>query len=175
MPIHRYKASSALLLIFGILITTFSLFLFLAGCFLYESKEELAVLVFFAVTALLGIFMLCVGVRQNRLVTRFYLYTPHLAADPQKSIDTLAKKAGLSSAQVLKDLQQMIRMRFFINVQIDYEKRRLIYLNQSLPRVAHVKKLVPKQVAACPACGAPNVVRPGEPARCEYCDAPLTK
>lgn len=111
----------------------FLLFLFGLMTIMCLSDKELGangVLEFSIVVTAIGILLIFLSRRRNRLIQTFKRYVPSLASNPTGSISILAASMGTSEDVVLKNLDQMIRKKLFTYAYIDRHQNRLIFRNR---------------------------------------------
>ena len=159
---------------------------------LTDTKNESFTLMlwFFFITLAIGVFMIIKGRKRKKLINDFKNYVQILAGDPFNSLDTIAERSNASVDAVKKNLQLMIKKKFFANAVIDEGSNSLI-LNgradtqqvlsakaaESLPKVApataqtfaQAQPEVEMLTIKCKGCGGVNIVPRGKVVECEYC------
>jgi hypothetical protein len=107
------------------------------------------------------------GIRIKQRIFRFKKYTAMVSMQNTTSIDALAAGTGKTAEFVKKDLEVMIRKRFFVNAVIDHAANELVI--KGIPSIA--AGVNPNQVKAvtCKNCAASNRVIIGQTAECPYC------
>jgi ABC-type spermidine/putrescine transport system permease subunit II len=107
------------------------------------------------------------GLRIKRRIFRFKNYAAFLSLQNITSIDALAAASGKTAAFVKKDLERMIRKRFFVNAVIDHAANELVIKGLD----SFASGISPEQVkaATCKSCGASNRIIIGQVVKCPYC------
>ena len=87
-------------------------------------------------------------------------------------IQEIANVLQVDRAEVIKTLQQMIEMGFFVNAKLDLEHYEIIIRKKGESLDVQMS-LLNSAVVECKCCGAKNVVPLGGIRPCEYCDTYL--
>ncbi len=151
----------------------------LIGCLTDESLNSAGTIIVILVLLLLSIFLLYRGIRRGRMIKLFKSYVTRLSTDATHSIDLLAEGTGTSVDVVKRNLQQMIKKRYFANAYIDTQQNRIVF-----PQQATIKTSVSAEPSAagpdteyetvtCKGCGAANKIAKGSGGECEFCGCQL--
>ena len=132
-----------------------------------------------ALMVLLFIFALCVlfvlkGVQIKRRIKRFRRYISLISAQNMTSIENLAAATNQSVDFVKKDLQRMIRKRFFADASINAATNEIIICSKSnsigsVPTTQSAAVPSAFEVFTCTSCGASGKKEIGKPGSCDYC------
>ncbi len=123
------------------------------------------------------------GRKRKKLRLKFKKYTAALSANPQGLLTELAAADGASVEEVTKNLDEMIRKKFFPTAYIDRAANRLVIPDftpnaggtnagtnaspqTSAPKVEYL-------TCNCKNCGGVNRVVKGAAAECEFCGSPI--
>ena len=93
------------------------------------------------------------------------------------SIDEIANITGVPYANIVTDLQRMIKSDLFPGASLDTAKGAIVWVPQSVAsapgvvQVVQVQQAPREKVIACPSCGANNKIMSGKVTECQYCGA----
>lgn len=161
----------------GILSSILGYFLALIGGFplilgtLKDSGSVILALIFVAIGTLLIIH----GIKTKKRINRFKRYVNILSLENETSLERIASTSSQSVDFVTKDLELMIKRKFFINVYIDKNTNEIILGNRKSQASNDTMKksevTEPKELKAvtCKNCGASNNITIGEVSECEFC------
>jgi ribosomal protein S27E len=116
----------------------------------------------------LGVVLILQGRKVTKLIRRFKRYVALISEEHITSLDRLAGSTSQSVDFVKKDLQQMIKRKFFVNAVIDYRNNEIVIGEASAQTYAAEAENV-----RCPGCGAVNAKPRGAAIQCEYCGTPI--
>jgi len=131
-----------------------------------------------------GILLIIQGGRIKRRIRRFRAYVA-LIASGMDSIDAIAISTGRAAPFVVKDLETMIRKRYFSEASIDHSANRIVIGGHSASHGFDAPPVPPgphgggghEQVImdaySCPGCGASGTKQRGMIATCEYCGSSI--
>lgn len=136
-------------------------------------------LLFFAA---FGFWVFSLGKKRAQMRQEFKKYVTQLSVDSSGSLENLASATGTSVDVVKKNLQFMIKKKFFTDAFINEQANQLV-----LPSMAQRVQQQPQtfQYAApgaaqqelvactCPCCGGMNKIAKGKTAECDFCGSPL--
>ncbi|MBN7774339.1 hypothetical protein [Clostridium aminobutyricum] len=171
------KSGATLQLIVGALLTlVFGVTALTAS---FDNVEDGAglVLTFYILTAL-SIKMIISSRQKKELNNKVESYVARLVKEPYGSIDKLAASMGTSSDAVKKDLQELIKKKYFGTAYIDEIKNRIVLFPDSDKEDYFVEENKPEQKVAyaaisCKNCGGINKVIAGGVHECDYCGSPI--
>lgn len=171
-------------LIAGILI----IFLFgfcTIGSFTDAELRSDGFLVFCIVMDVIGIVLILLSVKRKRLVVDFKKYVGAILEDPTGSIENLAATIGTSQDVVKKNLELMIRRKYFANTYINQETNCIVIKGasnsntvQQTQNNAQSQQFVQPQTNApkiesipvtCKSCGGNNKIVKGTVGECDFC------
>ena len=110
------------------------------------------------------------GARIKRRIHRFRQYVALMSLQKLTSIDDIAASTSRSADFVKKDLQKMIRRRFFVNASIDEAANQIIVCAHTLPVQGGS---VEYEVFHCSGCGASGSKEKDKLGHCDYCGSPV--
>lgn len=174
-------------LILGIVIVLFFGLMTVAGLTDEELSSDKAFTVVMVVMDLIGVLLIVLSAIRHQLIKNFKKYVAMLSNDPSGSISNLASALGTEEETVIKNLDKMIKKKYFANAYIDRDQNRLCFPNreqapstdtdsyqgdlneppQSAPTAAQMTTVV------CKGCGGVNAVQKGCVAECEYCGSSI--
>lgn len=163
---------------FGICSKILDLFIYIDWYVRWGFMEWFGMMFVFLCSAVLGIILVVLGIKNNSIVKQYYEYSKYLAADPNKYISIIAVSANESVGTTVVKLSKMIELGFFPNMYIDTVQNRVRYYGEDL----NVGAASAVQGAAsnsfieikCKECGAVNQIPKGGSGVCEYCGSTLT-
>lgn len=123
-------SKSKVLEVIQLTIGIFNLFIFGLGTMAYvlnpALKDEKTKLFVFIALDIIWIIMIMSGMKRKRIAERFKLYASILLISDSFSISHLSTLSCEPESVVLKNLNQMIKWKFFKNAFINYETNRII-------------------------------------------------
>lgn len=174
-------------LILGIVIVLFFGLMTVAGLTDEELSSDKAFIVVAIVMDLIGVLLIVLSAIRHQLIKNFKKYVALLSNDPTGSISNLASALGTEKETVIKNLDKMIKKKYFANAYIDRDQNRLCFPNREQAPLTgtapHQRELnVPQSAPAaspqmttviCRGCGGVNAVQKGCVAECEYCGSSI--
>lgn len=185
-------------IVLGALIALFGMLMTITGITtdaLDNNSSYIAVIVFCICICVGGVFLLVNGIRTVNRISRFRRYIALISQMNIQSIQEISRQMSQQPEFTIKDLNNMIRKRYFMNAYIDVAAGKIIILHatasqgnpaaQNAPsqNPAPVQSNAPSQPQApaapqpvtvnCSGCGAVNSMIPGQGMSCEYCGSPL--
>ena len=154
-------------------------------CMFDESADGAGVIITIWIFAFIGAWVFTKGRKRKKMRQIFKNYVAQLSVDPTGQIENIAAATGTSVDVVKKNLQFMIKKRFFTNAYIDENNNQLV-----LPVMAQ-KPIQPQDnsinqndqtaispdkeyvTCNCPNCGGINRIVKGMVAECDFCGSPL--
>ncbi len=136
-------------------------------------------IVMFIFTAI-GILLIIFSIKRKKLIKNFRSYVQRLSVDPTCSIENLASGLGTSQDVVKKNLEMMIKKRYFSNAYIDTKNNRIVFSKASEQKTntseAHQSNepKIEYITVTCKSCGGINKMAKGTVGECEYCGSPLS-
>ena len=120
----------------------------------------------------LSVLAVAKGMQIKRRIRRFKRYVRLISAQRLTSIEKLAAETGKPFAFVYKDLQKMIKRKYFVNAAIDAEKKQISIGDKGAS--GHIPSGARMKVVDCVNCGANNIAIAGRITQCEYCGSYLS-
>ena len=126
----------------------------------------------------LGVFLIKRGADGKKLVESFHEYVRILSGDPENKLSNLAEGTNQPVQTVKKNLQSMIKKKFFTDARIDEENGRLVLgentfgmLNKKVSDTIAANEPVDVELVTvtCSACGGKSNIPVGRSCPCEYC------
>ena len=129
-----------------------------------------------------GVSLILVGIRIKRRIKRFKNYLNIILNENQTSLESIASMTSKSIDFVTSDLLIMIYKKFFINIYVDKNSRRVILKGSESTTINSpiIKSTVTKNVpvnmitVTCRSCGAANNVPDNSIVECEFCGSPIS-
>lgn len=173
-------------LILGILILGFFGLGTIGGLTDEELGSDTAFLVTMIIFDLIGVLLIVLSRLRHKLIKNFKKYVTLLSNDPTGSIANLASALGTSETIVIRNLEKMMKKKYFFNAYIDKGQNRIVLPNreavpaaqpaEAVSASADVTPSAPVSTGApemttviCKGCGGVNTVPKGGVAECEYC------
>ena len=123
-----------------------------------------------------GVFAIIVGTQLVNLVARFKIYVGLISVQRMTRIDDIAASTLKPVDYVYKDLQKMIKKKFFTNAHIDYVAGEIAvgdvgYFDYSAAPAPWTPPAQQqgRETFRCYGCGAIGTKPRGAPGICEYC------
>ena len=146
-----------------------------------SSREDIAIECFMVVMFLGGgIWIFLKGNKRKKMRVEFKKYVAQLSIDSTGYIDNIAASTGTSADKVKKNIEFMIRKRFFSNAYIDEKNGRLIIpnLTKNMPnedsmQANEYKQDIVYKTCHCPNCGGVSKIIQGKVGECDFCGSPL--
>ena len=171
----------------------FLLFIFGICTIMYFNDEQYragldgSFLVFFLTFDVIGIVLILFSRKRSKLIKEFKKYVSYISADPSGSIANLASSVGTSQDVVKKNLELMIKRKYFVNARIDQGKNCIVIGSgvkssqqngtqsnqaqtqttaQSMPKIQYV-------TVTCKCCGGINKIAKDSVMECDFCGSPI--
>lgn len=159
--------------------------------YLFDKEFQVDVGAAFLVVSLIfdaiGIMLIIFSRKRKKLINDFKKYVSAISADPTGSIANLAAAVGTSQDVVKKNLELMIRRKYFVNAYINQETNCVVIRNISIanssqptvdvqPTINANQQAIPKLEyisCTCKSCGGINRVVKGQSAECDFCGSPI--
>lgn len=168
--------------LFAVMFGLCTIMIFVAARDLFESSVSggIAVLVIFLCLTALGVWLIVCGRKNRVLAKKFSKYEEAIKQNPYGRISDIATAVGVSFDSAKKDLEAMIRKKFFPNVFIDWSTNSLSTRCEG-PAANTNWRVETKSASTgaemvmvkCPGCGGINSVPKGQRGECEYCGSVL--
>ena len=174
--------------IIGTLQTVFGwlLVIFFALAFLGQYTEPVVPIttsdiILYIIMVVGGVLLIYFGARRRQLEKRFKMYVGLISSQRMTSIFKLAQNTGEPASTVIKRLNKMIDMNFFVNAHIDLNRNEILISNgtwqQNLQAYdqtnqngqspyTRTNRII---TVKCSGCGAVNSKYEGTSSVCEYC------
>lgn len=173
----------------------FLLFIFGICTIMYFSDEQYragldsSFLAFCLIFDVIGIVLILFSRKRSKLIKEFKKYVSYISADPSGSIANLASSVGTSQDVVKKNLELMIKRKYFVNARIDQGKNCIVIgsgaksnqenqvqANQAQTQTQTASQSAPKiqyVTVTCKCCGGINKVAKGSVMECDFCGSPI--
>lgn len=149
-------------------------------CIFDDVKDGVDVIIIFLVIDLLCVWVILWGIRRKKMRLEFMKYVTYLSNDPTGSLENIAAAAGTSVDIAKKNIDYMLKRKFFNNAYLDEGNNRLVLssaehieINSPAAYNAQPQKTPAYVSLKCPNCGGANKVIQGAITECEYCGSPL--
>lgn len=161
------------------------MFIIVALVSMFDSQKDGAgTIIAMWVLGLLGVWVVWKGIRRKNMRLEFKKYVAELSNDPTGTLDNLAAATGTSVDVVKKNLQFMIKKRYFPNAHIDEQENRLVLpsreqktgnqvQNMNFNNNGNIQQAVEYVTCHCPNCGGINKIVKGSTAECDFCGSPI--
>lgn len=171
-------------LILGGLWTFFFVFGFIA-CIFDDMEGRIPVAITMGVLAAFGVWVFLCGRKRKKMRLEFRKYVAHLSGNPTGSLDRIAAASGTSVDVVKKNIQFMLKKKFFPNAYLDEANQRLVLPSMTnresaaAPVTHHAaaqgqaQEEVVYNTCNCPNCGGVNRIARGMVVECDFCGSPL--
>lgn len=136
----------------------------------------------------LGIWLFTLSRKKSKLIKEFKKYVSSVSSNPDGYIPDIATSLGTSEDVVRKNLELMIKKKFFVNAFIDKDSNCIKILNRQNAKVVQQQRVntnantntnasapqaVEMMTVKCSGCGGINTVRRGEVSECDYCGSSI--
>jgi len=142
-------------------------------CVIFAIADQSAAGAYEALIVFLIILILCLiaimtGTRIKRRFARFRQYVSLISLKDTTSIDDIAASFGKPVEFIKKDLQDMIKRKYFANAVLDLATNKII-INAGMTSGSSEAF----EVYLCPNCGATGKKRQYRLEHCDYCGSPI--
>ena len=147
----------------------------------FETTFDVVMVSILSAISLVGISIITRGAKRKKLAKLFMDYSARLSADSVRSIEKLASATGSAMEFVLRNIEKMISMGYFVNAYIDYDRKRLVFAYEkeqpdSKPDFEqHNAASIEYCSVTCHGCGAKNKVQKRTVGKCEFCGSYLSE
>lgn len=150
-----------------------------------DVKDGAAFVITALLLVLLGVWVFLCGLKRRKMRLEFKKYVTHLSADPTGSLENIAAASGTSVDVVQKNLQFMVKKKFFADAYLDKTDNRLVLSSMehkrneegtqdySFAAQSQPQKEIVYKACKCPNCGGMNKIAQGIVAECDFCGSPL--
>lgn len=136
----------------------------------------------------LGIWLIVLSIRKNRLIKEFKKYVGAVSNNTDGFIPDIAMSLGTSENIVKRNLELMIKKKFFVNAYIDKNTNCIKIINRqnaNVNAVQHnnsnqqpsipstVSQAVEMVTVKCSGCGGINTIQKGAVGECDYCGSAI--
>ena len=134
------------------------------------------------IMAIIGILLIVASQKKSKLIKNFKEYVAVISNNPDGFIPDIAASLGTTENIVKKNLEQMIKKKYFANAYIDHNTNRIVILNkQPLQTSSHISEQTTNNVVPtdpqtnevitikCKNCGGINTIFKGTVGECNYC------
>lgn len=145
-----------------------------------SSEMDIYTDIIYVIFAALGIKLFLVGRKRKKMRLEFKKYVACLSSNPTGQLENLAAASGTSVDVVKKNIQYMLKKKFFSNAYLD-EKNNCLVLASKAGRAVSVENNVSESkqqnvnyvTVHCPNCGGVNKVTAGKVGECDFCGSPI--
>jgi hypothetical protein len=110
------------------------------------------------------------GIQIKGRINRFRKYTALISGQQMSSLDDIAASTSKPVSFVKKDLQKMITLRYYVDMEIDYAANKIIPgIKTAQARAAMEANMDRYEKYCCHDCGGSGLKLKGEHKACEYC------
>ncbi|UWP60789.1 hypothetical protein [Ruminococcus gauvreauii] len=138
-------------------------------------KDGAGTIIIMWILTLIGAAIIFFGLKRKKILKEYKRYAAQLSTDPTGSIENLASASGSSQDEVYKNLNYMIKKKYFADAYIDKQKNRIVICSKRSGQ--YDKPLVNKNIeyttVTCKNCGGINKIPKGQVCECEYCGSPI--
>ena len=143
-----------------------------------EVEDGIAVYIVILLMIALGVWVFLRGRKRKQMRLMFKNYVAQLSVDPSGSLENIASATGTSVDIVKKNIQYMIKKRFFSNAYLDEMNNQLVLssANKENNKVDFSNSSVSQNSSEmiyvtcnCPNCGGVNKIAKGVVAECDFC------
>ncbi len=139
------------------------------------------------VFVIIGIILIRLSRKNHKLVADFKKYVTAISADGSGSIEKLSRALNIAPDVARKNLELMIKKKYFVNAFINEETNSIV-IGNIIPRKTepdsrnNVSDATPQQQnfkkieyisVTCSGCGGVNKIEKGKGGECEFCGSPL--
>lgn len=145
-----------------------------------------AVLIMCLIFDALGIWLFRQSIKKSKLIKEFKKYVSAVSNNPDGYIPDIAASLGTSEDVARKNLELMIKKKFFVNAFIDKNSNCIKILNRQNTGVVNqqrvntnintntsVSQAAEMVTVKCSGCGGINTLRRGEVGECDYCGSSI--
>lgn len=147
-----------------------------------------AVLIMCLIFDALGIWLFRQSIKKSKLIKEFKKYVSAVSNNPDGYIPDIAASLGTSEDVARKNLELMIKKKFFVNAFIDKNSNCIKILNRQNTGVVNqqrvntnintnintsVSQAAEMVTVKCSGCGGINTIRRGEVGECDYCGSSI--
>lgn len=123
---------------------------------------------------LICISMIYFSRKRHQLIMDFKKYVTILSNSPDNSIAALAASTGASEDVVRKNVEKMIKKKYFAAASIDQLTGQILFAQKIVPRPSASNTNQPEMITViCKGCGGVNTLPKGQMAECEYCGSSI--
>lgn len=163
--------------VIGWIVTLFILPITIVGIASPNEAGKGLALVFCFIILGIGIWLITFGVKTKKIIKRFKQYVSIIAGHGDNSIENIASAASQSIDFVMRDIDIMIKKKYFMDASIDFASKELVFKNRVVHSDSEVKPVDSKPLeyvkVNCQGCGATNKIVKGKGGDCEFCGSPL--
>ncbi len=152
--------------IIGYVVGAIMLLMLLTGL---PEENAISVAVFGIIIVALSVLAVIKGAQIKRQVKRFKKYIALISGQQMTSLENIAASTNQPVEFVAKDIQQMIKKRFFAHATIDTATNEIVIVGKMKKTEAQVEM----EAYVCSACDATGEKPKGASAECEYCGSPV--
>lgn len=155
------------------------------GVLIYIFDDDLfdmSLVIISLLLAVLGFWVFSLGQKRAKMRKEFKKYVTQLSVDPSGSLENMAAATGTSVDVLKKNLQFMIKKKFFTDAFINEQANQLVLpsmVQRAQQQAQNFQYATPgaaqQELVACtcPCCGGMNKIAKGKTAECDFCGSPL--
>lgn len=129
---------------------------------------------FCIVVDLIGIALIYFSRKRHRLIADFKKYVTILSNSANGSIAALAASTGTSEDIVRKNVENMIKKKYFAAASIDQLSGQILFAQKEISQPSAASPNQPEKITViCKSCGGINTLSKGQTAECEYCGSSI--
>jgi len=134
-----------------------------------------AVAVMCLILIAISVLFITKGIQIKRRIKRFKQYIALISGQQMTSLENISASTNQTVDFVTKDLQKMIKMKFFANATIDTSANEIVIGGKTKGAQAQAQAAAQVELEAytCPGCDATGNKPKGTHVECEYCGTPV--
>lgn len=152
----------------------------------FLADTGIAFLIFCLVLSAVGVWLIVLSRKRNKLIKEFKKYVAAISCDPNGYLPDIAASLGIAENKLKTDLELMINKKYFANAFIDYNSNCIVVVNrpnqstnttQNQNTSTYSPPVSPDAVemvtVTCRGCGGINAIQKGIVRECEYCGSSI--
>jgi len=164
-------ALGKILSIIGYIVGTISLLGIIGLLTGADDENAVGGIIFALIIAVICVFLILKGAKIKRTIKRFKQYVALISGQQMTSLENIAASTNQTVDFVTKDLQSMIKRRFFANATIDTTSNEIVIAGKKSSSAAQTKGTAPAEMESyvCAGCEAEGQKPKGASISCDYC------
>ncbi len=154
----------------------------------FSADTGVGFLIFCLVLDLLGVWLIVLSRKKIKLMKEFKKYVAVISNYPDGYIPSIAASLGTSENAVKKNLELMIKKRYFSNAFIDRSSNCFVIVTKQKTTVSTAQQsqtnnnsyaspsasqAIEMVTVKCKGCGGINTIQKGAVGECDYCGSPI--